>query len=385
MKYFKVSLILFFLLLCNACSENKTENGQIEIIKIAERTPANISLSELTTEMEVTKLETADSCLLGIISHLKISDKFIYIKDIHFDGIYEFDKEGKYIKRLHKKGMGPGEYVEISDFIIDEAQNTLEIFDMQAKKLLIYRLSDFSFVKDIPVPLTVAFRVAKNGDIYYFNTKGLRNTVNEQPTNSEIIAYDQATGLLVPLFDRIRPDKEHQSWDFTNGFAFNSQNDIFFSIAWQNQCYKIEDTSIRPVLSVDVGSHAVPDRIRNGTYDTKMEYLNSSSSNDKFLFIRLFMYEGNNFIVSCEKGYSPSHHYYYIRSGGRDYYTDKIVNDFIPFQPDLNINYMVVEKGVLIYLLIPDENLPSQVKQQLEYFNVAMEDNPVILFFKIKK
>jgi hypothetical protein len=97
------------------------------------------------------------------------------------------------------------------------------------------------------------------------------------------------------------------------------------------------------------------------------------------------MYEANTFIVSCEKGYAPSQLYYYIRSGDRDYYTDKIVNDFIPFQPDLDMHYIFVEKEFLIYLLMPDENLPSQVKQQLVYFDVATEDNPVIVLFRIKK
>jgi hypothetical protein len=342
-------------------------------------------LSEITTGMEVIKLETVDSCLLGGISHFRISDRFIYIKDIHFEGIYEFDREGRCVKILHKRGRGPGEYIEISDFIIDEEQNTLEIFDMQTKKLYIYRLSDFSFIKEIPVPLTVAFKVAKNGDMYYFNTKGLRNIVNGQPTNSHIITYHQVSGQLLPLFDRILPDEEHQSWDFVNGFAFNSQNDLFFSMAWQNRCYKIEDTSIKPVLLIDVGSQDVPDRIKNGTYDQKMQYINSSLSKDKFLFIRLLMYEANTFIVSCEKGYAPSQLYYYIRSGDRDYYTDKIVNDFIPFQPDLDMHYIFAEKEFLIYLLMPDENQPSQVKQQLVYFDVATEDNPVIVLFRIKK
>ncbi|MDR0700697.1 MAG: 6-bladed beta-propeller [Tannerella sp.] len=385
MKYFNKPLAFLFLLLWAACGGNKSENGEVEVIEIAERTPTVIALSEFTTGMEAIKLETSDSCLLGAISQLRISDKFLYIKDIHFDGIYKFDRNGEFIGRLHQKGQGPGEYIEISDFIIDEAQNTLEIFDLQKKKLLIYNLSDFSFIKDISVPLTIAWEVAKKGDIYYFNTKAFRNTVDGQPTSSEIIAYNPVTGLLVPLFDKIRPDEKRRSWDFNNGFAFNSQNDIFFSVAWQNQCFKIEDTSIRPVFSVDAGAHAVPNGIKNGTYDQKVEYMNSSSSNDKFLFIKLLMYEGNNFMVSCGKGHSPLHFYHYIRFGGQDYFTDKIVNDFIPFQPDAVVNRMAAEKGYLIYLLIPDENQPPQIKQQLEYFNVAMEDNPVILLFKFKE
>jgi hypothetical protein len=385
MKYFNTPLALLFLLLWAACNGNKSENGEVEILEIAERTPTAIAISEFTTGMETVKLETADSCLLGAISHIRISDKFIYLKDIHFDGIYQFDRDGKFIKRLHRKGRGPGEYIEIRDFIIDEVQNTLEIFDVQIKKLLIYNLSDFSFIKDISVPLTAASTIAKKGDMYYFNTKALRNTVNGKPTNSEIIAYNPATGLLVPLFDKIRPDEEHQALDFTNGFTFNSQNDIYFSMAWQNRCFKIEDASIRPVLLVDVGAYAVPDRIKNGTYDQKTEYMNSSSSSDKFLFIKLLVYEGNNFIVSCTKGYSSSHFYHYIRSGGQDCFADKILNDFIPFQPDLEIRRMAAEKGYLIYFLTPDENQSSRIKQQLEYFNVASEDNPVILLFKFKK
>jgi hypothetical protein len=365
---------------------NKVENRDVEVIDIATRTPVdNILVSEFTTGMEVIKLETADTCLLGNITHIKLTDEFIYIKDIFFKGIYVFDRKGKFIKRLHREGRGPGEYMDIFDFIVDEEQNTLEIFDGNARKLYIYELSDFSFIKAVSIPL-VAFGVVKRGNMYYFASKALRNIINEQPTNSDIIAYDATNDQFIPLFDKIRPDEEHQSWDLTNVFTVNSQNDIFVSLAWQNNCYIIEKESIKPILSVYAGSHTVPDRIKNGTYDEKVKYLESSSSNDKYMFIRLSLYEENNFVIMCAKGYSPSHIHYYIRSRGQDYFTDKILNDFIPGQPDLDeINNLALAKDYLVYVLVPDENQPSHIKQHLDYFNVAMEDNPVVLLFKFKK
>jgi hypothetical protein len=145
MKIIEIYIGLLLLLFCYGCTPTKKQSSEASVIKIAEMTPADIAISKFTTGMDVVKLETSDSCLLGNLSHIRITDEHLYIKGVFFNGIYEFDRQGRFIKRLHKAGQGPGEYIELTDFIIDEQENTLEIWDAQTKKLLIYNLSDFAY------------------------------------------------------------------------------------------------------------------------------------------------------------------------------------------------------------------------------------------------
>jgi hypothetical protein len=228
----------------------------------------------------------------------------------------------------------------------------------------------------------VAFCVAKKEDMYYFNTKALKNNINGQPTNSEIIAFDVRTNQFIPLFDKILPDEENQSWDFNNGFIINSQGDIFFSIAWQNQCYRIENKAIYSLFSIDVGSQAVPDEIKKGTYDQKVKYLDSSPKN-KFLFFKLFISEGNNFILSCVKGYKPSVSYFYIHYNGKDYFTNRIRNDFMNDKIYWNLDALAMDKDYIFSVIAADD--PSALnKNYLDYFNMDSEENPVVLLYKFK-
>ena len=368
----------------NSCTINEaSKDKNVEIIKIADLTPLNISISNFTTHMEVVKFETSEECLLGgMITHLKISNDQIFVKDNIFNGVYVFDKKGSYMYKLHQFGQGPGEYLQISDFIIDEQSNTIEILDTRSRKIFIYDLNSFSFIKDIPISLNVASVLAKKDNMYYLGSKGLRNIINDKPTNSNIIAFNPNTGQYKPLFDKLRPDNEHQALDFSNPYTINSQNEIFVSIMWQNYLYKIEDEQISPIFLIDAGKHDIPDDIKEGSYDQKHNYLySSSSSNDKYWGFKMQMFEETNFIFASTKGKDI---HYYIRFNGSDFFTNKIQNDFIPEKTDIDLNASFILGNYLITILTPEEDPLYPLDKYMDYFKIKPEDNPTLLLFKFK-
>lgn len=57
--------------------------------------------------------------LLRDVDKLLLDDEEImYIIDSRDDGVFKFDKSGNFIKQISRRGQGPGEYTEISDFDI---------------------------------------------------------------------------------------------------------------------------------------------------------------------------------------------------------------------------------------------------------------------------
>ena len=94
--------------------------------------------------IEVIKLETTDSCLIGFINKISFTDKYILVSDARVSQkIYLFDKEGKFIRYISNKGNGPGEYSVIGDFTIkgdsvfiqDYYQNKYVVYDMVADEI----------------------------------------------------------------------------------------------------------------------------------------------------------------------------------------------------------------------------------------------------------
>jgi hypothetical protein len=331
--------------------------------------------------MNVIPLETSSECLISYINNIKFDDESIYINDNIFNGIYVFDRAGKFTGKLYKEGNGPGEYLSISDFTVDKEKNTIEIFDRNSKKLLIYELPSFNYIDEITVPLSVAFRFEKKDGIYYFNTHGLRNTVNEKKTNSDIIAFDPATNKLMPLFDRILPDDAYRSFSI-NGFYVNKKDQLFFSKAWHDQFYAIDKMSATPILAIDAGAHSTPESIKNGTYEQQEEFMNSGMSKDRYMFFRLALYNDDRIVVLLIKG--SNHLNYYIRLGGEEYLTNTIPIDYIEGKPNLELGNTFTIGNTIISVLVPGAEQSPEMKEYMKTSGIRDDDNPVLMLFNIK-
>lgn len=82
-------------------------------------------------------LETNPDCLVGGIHKIIPASDYVFI--LSGDILYQFDKKGKYIRKIGSKGRGPEEYGTIADAAIDDALGQIFICDLQ--KINIYDLS----------------------------------------------------------------------------------------------------------------------------------------------------------------------------------------------------------------------------------------------------
>lgn len=55
-------------------------------------------------------LETTDSCLISNVSNLVMDDEFIFVENGKTQQIFQFTREGKFVRQLGRAGNGPGEY-----------------------------------------------------------------------------------------------------------------------------------------------------------------------------------------------------------------------------------------------------------------------------------
>lgn len=78
----------------------------------------SVPLTMIGKELEYIPLETTKSSLLKRINRIELSTEYIFISD--FNKLLQFDRKGKFIRQVGSNGRGPGEYVYVSDFCIDE-------------------------------------------------------------------------------------------------------------------------------------------------------------------------------------------------------------------------------------------------------------------------
>jgi len=120
----KITILLFGLLFV-ACSK-EVKNGK-PIFLDGEETN-QLKLSHILHNEKYIPLETNDKSIIGHINKIQIYDSIIYVLDSYFSKkLLAFDMNGKYLHSISQKGHGPGEYVDIMDFVISD--NKIYILD----------------------------------------------------------------------------------------------------------------------------------------------------------------------------------------------------------------------------------------------------------------
>lgn len=116
-KYIFTLIILFTFLHC----QEKEESG----IFVDLDTQTTISLLDIFSDIEIIPLETTDKSLINNITKvISLGDKY-YIFDKKQNKIFLFDQDGRFLNEINDIGSGPEEYIDISDFDINDQIITL--------------------------------------------------------------------------------------------------------------------------------------------------------------------------------------------------------------------------------------------------------------------
>lgn len=123
---------LIILLIVIGCKNKDIEKiGSKDIINIGEG--ENINFSQIIDSITYITLETTE--IVGDISKMKISDEGFFIHDEISKSILKFDTIGNFIYKINRQGRGPGEYIMITDYLVN-FKGGVEIIDIGSHQRL---------------------------------------------------------------------------------------------------------------------------------------------------------------------------------------------------------------------------------------------------------
>ena len=131
-----IGLNLLFLTLysCSPQAGNQSEEiTSIEWNSLKETNP----LCNAQTAVEFVQLETTDECIINYIKKIESDDDFLFIED-GMQRVYAFNKEGRFMNKIGRKGGATNEYVTLYDFILDREEKKVLLFDMGKRAILSY-------------------------------------------------------------------------------------------------------------------------------------------------------------------------------------------------------------------------------------------------------
>lgn len=124
-----------------SCQLQKEVEGKAVEVPV-EGTGQELFASSFIESYAFVPLETNQDCLIASIDKVKkVKDKF-YILDRTNNAIFIFKETGEYFQTLFKVGNGPGEYLQLMDFDVED--DNLYILDFARQAILKYN-EDLSY------------------------------------------------------------------------------------------------------------------------------------------------------------------------------------------------------------------------------------------------
>jgi hypothetical protein len=144
--------IIFFILLPGCKFSEKEEiNEDLYTINIEAiiDSKQKVNLSVIASNITYIPLETQNDNLISNIRNIGLTDSYVFVSEEN--KLLQFTTYGKFVKQIGKFGRGPGEYMNIMYFAVNEKANIILIQDeYQSNKYDI----DGNFIEKIKLPST---------------------------------------------------------------------------------------------------------------------------------------------------------------------------------------------------------------------------------------
>lgn len=160
-----VILYIFFPSVINCQNDRQKFPYEIDLKKNFKNIKV-INLSYIGTEISYIPLETNTECLIQEISKVLFSESYIFVSV--FTKLYQFEKNGKFVRQIGSQGRGPEEYSSVGDFCIDDKTKEIFIINAASYKLLIFGF-DGVFKGSCNLSFRPAQIISKDQQLLMFN------------------------------------------------------------------------------------------------------------------------------------------------------------------------------------------------------------------------
>jgi hypothetical protein len=380
MKYvFSIIVILLSTLIfigCNNKSKNKYSSHQTEEINFGELKKEKNSILDID---RIVQLEISDSTILGTINQVEVFNDKLYVLDDNY--LFEFSLYGKFLRKLNKKGNGPGEFLMLHSFFIDH-EGHLYLYDPIGGRLLDYGIKHFNYIQNIKMPYLSPFSFIKDPNsnlfIYYYNIRPYDNL------NKHIIKSNKEGIIKNELLYGVKSG-ELMHGDPRNIYCLNES--VRFYPNFSNKIYELtNDDTLTTKYRLNFGPHSFPISKFFKGFDDEMSLMKELIAGNSNWIRLMYVYETSKdltikyyikrefYIAYWDKEKNKKLHFKAseiednLGIGGSfpfpiGRFNDKLIGILYPYMMDIN--------------QIQKSNLENLNKNNLE------SQNPILVFYRI--
>lgn len=309
--------ICFFLavILFNACSSNQVEtaivrDGDVYIVDL-DNTPkdATVKFSSLFRSAKFILLEDSEDALFAKINKIEVSDSYIFVLERE-RGLYLFDKNGKFIRTIGRKGGGPGEFISLSDFSINENKKEISLLDRRTQTVIKYTfegkyLDSFRLLNDETIS---SFLYSSNDqvytDLYYFSGADEGFLLRRMDTLGQNVSYS------LPIIE------------YTKGWneLIHPEQELFVTVGKEARFIQVFMDTIMRITADGVSPYiALESRRLTTVEDLKKEEGSSGKEEQlKERLLSLLTLNGKNKVYNIDNYFESDDHIYFECEDGSE-------------------------------------------------------------------
>ena len=200
----------------------------------------------------------------------------LYIMDWISRKIVSFKEDGEPGTVLHKRGRGPGEYLQITDFDVDD-NGSIYILDGQRDMLLRYS-PGCMFEESWELPFQANFISSNEDGSLYF---GLSPWDDSEYGHNKVLVTDRSLGTVSTFIEYDGLDDPNFTFP-ASGFMESASGAVYHQPICDD-VYLIGGNGVDSVYHFDFGARAVPDEVRQDieghldeldSYETLVKWVN---------------------------------------------------------------------------------------------------------------
>lgn len=373
----KVFLCLLILSILVGCTQKDLSLITIREVKLdLPATENKLCLSEIVDSIKYIPLETTDLSIFGSMDKLIVTDKgeFLIADKEITSALYLFDADGRFLKKIGFKGVGPKEYIGIDD--VTYYNRNIFIWDSKGRKILKYTMEGDVVSTYGCKHVAYSFSCINDENFVFYCDFAHNEDLSVDGKLPNFIRYNVKEGR----FDYdLYFDGRIPSHAYLLSLNNLSNNNLYSTI--NDTIYKVYSDSISPLLVL---------RYKEDYEDLRNNYLKSFISQPNIMeldkkFPELITY------FECNK-----YHVFFIRKGKYLHYafwypelglckeassmSCPIVNDLDGIA-DFFLRY---SNGDVLYSVIEPGLLKEKSSDMASLLNVCEDDNLIIVKMFVK-
>lgn len=277
--------------------------------------PTEVSiLNNDLADIEIIPLEINSESAIIRASKVLRTENGIFVMDWYGQKLLKFDLNGNFIKKIGRKGAGPGEYAYLDNICIDEKTQEIAIFSQLDKKILFYD-QDGKFIREIKLPYANTNSGLIGGDFIVTAASRSFPILDSLGARYQLIIYDGDGKVQSKHF----PIEINLESDVVIGLSQGPfPGTLIYGKGFDPTYYLIDNKGrITKYLQFDLGSYQVDttklfkedrqivDRLKNLSNDQDHAFLHGRLfSNKSLLGIEVKRAEKNYFVLINQKDHS---------------------------------------------------------------------------------